>query len=249
MEELERLTLPQAINDTSLNSDSSQWSVSAIVTLGDVGRHDTQPIATRRQLASPRVERLLEANANGDRIYLRNGTLIAARPSATIDLGPLVTANEFVRHVQMQGARRVVVLLTRPGDQSRFNVHLGAQPVERGRLYRVQQYILSNPAADLSVNALAKIAAMSVRNFTRVFKQEVGVSPSGYVDLTRVDVARFLLESSQQPIDLIAAKSGFGSPRTMRRAFLALIGATPSEYRESLGASGDGSMFDLADIG
>ena len=128
-------------------------------------------------------------------------------------------------------------------------MHLAAQAVDRSRLYNVQQYILNHPAADLSVNAMAKIAAMSPRNFTRVFTREVGISPSDYVDLTRIDVARFLLEGSRLSIDAIAAKSGFGSPRAMRRAFLAHLGATPSEYRERFRTSGDGARPHPSDFG
>ncbi|WP_163363553.1 helix-turn-helix domain-containing protein, partial [Enterobacter cloacae] len=85
------------------------------------------------------------------------------------------------------------------------------------------------PAADLSVTALAKIAAMSERNFTRVLAHEVGVLPSDYVDLTRIDVARSLLEGNRSSIESIAAKSGFSSARAMRRAFLAHMGTTPSD--------------------
>src|SRR5690606_32044667 len=100
-----------------------------------------------------------------------------------------------------------------------------------------------------SVDTLAKIAAMSPRNFTRVFAQEVGVPPSEYVDLTRIDVARYLIEGSRLTMDAIAAKTGFGSARAMRRAFFAHVGATPSEYRERFRTSGDGARSHLADAG
>ena len=79
---------------------------------------------------------------------------------------------------------------------------------------------------------------MSARNFTRVFTREVGISPSIYIDLTRIDIARYLLEGSRLTIDQIARRSGFGSARAMRRAFLDHMGATPSEYRERLRTSG-----------
>jgi len=82
---------------------------------------------------------------------------------------------------------------------------------------------------------------MSARNFTRVFTQEVGMTPSDYVNLTRVDVARLLLEGSRLSIDAVAAKCGFGSARAMRRIFLAVLGVSPSEYRERFRTAGDGS--------
>ncbi|UYQ72544.1 helix-turn-helix domain-containing protein [Pelagibacterium flavum] len=90
---------------------------------------------------------------------------------------------------------------------------------------------------------------MSPRNFTRVFSQEVGISPSDYVGLTRIDVARFLLEGSRLSIASIAARSGFRSGRAMRRAFLSHVGVAPSDYRQRFRTSCDGAKHSLSDSG
>jgi transcriptional regulator GlxA family with amidase domain len=66
---------------------------------------------------------------------------------------------------------------------------------------------------------------------------------------TRVDVARFLLEASRLPIARIAERSGSGSARAMRRAFLAHVGVTPSDYRDRFRTSGDGSRPGSSDGG
>lgn len=218
--------------------------------LGDAGLLGGRNVATHWQYAPLLAERFPEAKVDGDRVFVRDGALVtSAGSSAAIDLGLSLVEEDLGREVALYVARRLVVFLKRPGDQSQYSVHLAAQAIDRSRLYNVQQYILNHPAADLSVDALAKIAAMSKRNFTRVFTKEVGVSPAVYVDLTRIDVARFLLEGSRLSIDTIAARSGFGSPRAMRRAFLAHIGATPSDYRGRFRTSGDGSRPVLSDIG
>jgi transcriptional regulator GlxA family with amidase domain len=57
-----------------------------------------------------------------------------------------------------------------------------------------------------------------------------------------------LLEGSRLSIDSIAKKCGFGSASAMRRAFLSHMGATPSDYRERFGTSGDGSRPTMAEI-
>jgi len=218
--------------------------------LGSAGLLDGRRVATHWQYAPLLAERFPEAKVDGDRVFIRDGGLItSAGSSAAIDLGLSLVEEDLGRDAALFVARRLVVFLKRPGDQSQFSVHLAAQAVDRSRLYNVQQYILNHPSADLSVAALAKIAAMSARNFTRVFTQEVGITPSAYVDLTRIDVARFLLEGSRLSINAIAARSGFGSARAMRRAFLAHIGATPSDYRERFRSSGDGSRRKLSDTG
>lgn len=216
--------------------------------LGDAGLLGGRHVATHWQFAPLLAERFPEANVDGDRVFVRDGALVtSAGSSAAIDLGLSLVEEDLGRDVALYVARRLVVFLKRPGDQSQYSVHLAAQAVDRSRLYNIQQHILNHPAADLSVKALAKIAAMSVRNFTRVFTREVGVSPSDYVHLTRIDVARYLLEGSRLSIDSIASKSGFRSARAMRRAFLAHLGSTPSDYRERFRTSGDGSRPNLSD--
>lgn len=218
--------------------------------LGAAGLLVDRRVTTHWQFASLLAERFPQARVEGDRVFVRDGALVtSAGSSAAIDLALSLVEEDLGREVALYVARRLVVFLKRPGDQSQFSVHLAAQTLDRSRLNQVQQYILNHPAADLSVDALAKIAAMSARNFARVFSQEVGIPPSEYVDLTRIDVARHLIEGSRLMIDAIAAKAGFGSARAMRRAFLAHIGLTPSEYRERFATSGNGARSALSDPG
>lgn len=218
--------------------------------LGEAGLLKGRRVTTHWQFASLLAARFPAARVEGDRMFVRDGSMItSAGSSAAIDLGLSLVEEDLGREVALYVARRLVVFLKRPGDQSQFSVHLAAQAIDRSRLYNVQQYVLNHPAADLSVTALAKIAAMSPRNFTRVFSHEVGISPSTYVDLTRVDVARFLLEGSRLSIASVAERSGFGSARAMRRAFLAHVGVMPSDYRDRFRTSGDGARPSLSDNG
>jgi len=73
---------------------------------------------------------------------------------------------------------------------------------------------------------------MSVRNFTRVFQRESGMTPADFVETARVDSARRLLEDTETPLQRVASACGFANPDTMRRAFLRRIGTGPKEYRE-----------------
>jgi transcriptional regulator GlxA family with amidase domain len=63
-----------------------------------------------------------------------------------------------------------------------------------GRIEGVQQWILDHLPLELRVKTLASRAATSVRNFTRVFQQEAGMTPADFVEIARVDAARRLLE-------------------------------------------------------
>ena len=82
------------------------------------------------------------------------------------------------------------------------------------------------------MSALAAGAAMSPRHFTRVFTDEVGVSPGRYVERVRIEAARRLLETSNDTLDVVAHTCGFGTAETLRRSFHRGIGVAPDHYRQ-----------------
>src|SRR4029077_3397913 len=84
---------------------------------------------------------------------------------------------------------------------------------------------------DLSVGVLAARVGMSVRNFARAFKRELGVPPAGYVERVRVQAARRKLQLGAASIAHIAEQVGFGCVDSLRRAFVRQTGASPSASR------------------
>jgi transcriptional regulator GlxA family with amidase domain len=129
-------------------------------------------------------------------------------------------------------ARWLVLFLKRPGGQSQFSAQLSAQLAEREPLRELQAWIADNLHADLSVPALAERACMSPRNFARAFRKEVGMTPAVYVEAARIEAARIALDGSQEPVEAVARRCGFGTVETMRRAFHRRLGVGPSSYRE-----------------
>ena len=90
-------------------------------------------------------------------------------------------------------------------------------------------------SSDLSIDALAKRAAMSPRNFARVFRREVGSTPAKHIEDLRLETARRQLESTARSVAQIASSSGFRSAEVLRRAFIRRLGLTPGQYRASVG--------------
>jgi transcriptional regulator GlxA family with amidase domain len=123
------------------------------------------------------------------------------------------------------------MFLRRPGNQAQFSAQLRMQQADREPLREVQRFIAEYPSEDLGTDALARRAAMSVRNFTRCFRQEIGVSPARYVETARVEAARRRLVESQDGLEQVASHCGFGSAEVLRRTFLRRLNVTPSEYR------------------
>ena len=110
-------------------------------------------------------------------------------------------------------------------------MQLSAQSADREPLRDLQTWIVDHLSADLSVRALARKAAMSPRNFARVFLREIGTTPATFVEMARVEAARRRLEESGEGIDSIAAECGFGTRESMRRAFIRALHVPPSAYR------------------
>jgi transcriptional regulator GlxA family with amidase domain len=72
---------------------------------------------------------------------------------------------------------------------------------------------------------------MSVRHFARVFGAEVGETPGKFVERVRVEAARRELESTDDTLDVVAARCGFGTAETLRRVFQRRLSVAPDFYR------------------
>lgn len=167
-----------------------------------------------------------------DRIFVRDGPVFSsAGVTAAIDLAFSLIEEDHGRALALWVARRLVVFLKRPGGQSQFSAALTAQAAVTSPIDRIRLHILESPRAKLGLAALAEVAGMSPRHLSRLFRAELGINPLAYVELTRIDIARRLLEDSAAPIKAIAHAAGFGSTTTLRRAFLRKLGVTPLQYR------------------
>src|SRR5580658_2407588 len=167
-----------------------------------------------------------------DPIFVRAGKIFtSAGVTAGIDLALALVEEDHGREVALAVARELVMFLRRPGGQSQFSVQLSAQQADREPIRDLQRWIADHLGTDLSVEALARRAAMSPRNFARVFNREVGMTPGEFVENLRVEAARRRLEESAEGVDSIASACGFGTRESMRRAFIRTLHVPPSAYR------------------
>lgn len=193
--------------------------------------------ATTHWSADQALQRRFPAvKVQSDAIYLREGHIwTSAGVTAAIDLALALIEEDHGQALALSVARELVVYLKRPGGQSQFSVHLHSQSTSHAGIRGVQEWIVGHLDQALSMPDLAARAAMSERNFRRVFTRETGRSPMRFLEEARLEAARRLLEEGKLPIKAIAARLGMASEQPLRGIFLKHLGISPQAYRERFG--------------
>ena len=110
------------------------------------------------------------------------------------------------------------------------------------RLRRVVHYIHDNPAGDLSLDALAEVAAMSRFHWHRIFVAMTGETCAQAVRRIRAHKAAHWLIQTDWPVSVIALRSGHRNVQSFARSFRAHFGVTPAAFRTA-GVPGDFQLF------
>jgi transcriptional regulator GlxA family with amidase domain len=162
-------------------------------------------------------------------VFVRDGQLYtSAGVSVSMDLSVAMVEEDYGHDVAIEVAKRLVLFVHRPGEQPQVSQALGLQSSGSDRLRDLRSWILNHLEKDLSVEALAKRAAMSVRNFSRRFRKSFGVTPADFVTRVRVETACRRLEESRSTVEQIATECGFSSAEVLRRAFHRTLERAPS---------------------
>jgi transcriptional regulator GlxA family with amidase domain len=75
-------------------------------------------------------------------------------------------------------------------------------------------------------------SGLAPRTFKRRFRAATGYAPVEYVQALRLEEAKQVLETTDEPVDAIAATVGYDDPTFFRRLFKRRTGVTPSRYRQ-----------------
>ena len=92
--------------------------------------------------------------------------------------------------------------------------------------------MLDDAKQDLPLREIAKEVSMSYYHFLDTFKKQVGVAPGHYLMTHRMNYGQFLLLHTDQSIEEIAQKTGFGNRFHFSKAFKKFFKQPPGEYRK-----------------
>ncbi|MGW6454962.1 GlxA family transcriptional regulator [Streptomyces sp. NPDC055078] len=160
------------------------------------------------------------------------GVFTSAGVAAGIDLCLHLIRSDHGAEVANTVARRAVVPPHREGGQAQYIDRPVPEPGASSTA-AARAYALAHLGEPLTLEDLARAASMSVRTLSRRFLQETGATPMRWLADQRLQHARRLLERSDDPVDRIAARAGFGTGTAMRQQFREALGVSPRAYRHT----------------
>lgn len=168
-----------------------------------------------------------------NRLYVEDGErFTSAGVTAGIDLMLHIVAQTAGPATAVAVARHLVVYLRRGGGDPQLSPWLEGRNHLHPAVHRAQDAVAANPSRSWSVAALARAAATSPRHLSRLFNEHAGMSVTEYVNRLRVALAGQLLTNSHLDMTAVAERSGFASPRQMRRAWRRLHALPPGLMRD-----------------
>jgi transcriptional regulator GlxA family with amidase domain len=200
--------------------------------LAAAGLLDGRRATTHWRWARHFAARHPEIAVDPDPIFVRDGIIAtAAGVTSALDLTLAFVEEDNGAGLARKVARHLVTYLQRPGNQAQMSMFTAAPPPSDGLVRRITEHIAGHLAADLGTAALAAAAGVSERHLTRLFVRHLGRSPGRFVRQARTEAAAHLLASTSLPVAAVAARCGFGTAETLRQAFVARYGISPSRYR------------------
>lgn len=94
-----------------------------------------------------------------------------------------------------------------------------------------QRWVDKHFAEPHCVGPMVDVSGLAERTFKRRFRKATGMTPVEYVQGLRIDEAKRLLETGDDPIDSISQRVGYEDPTSFRRLFKRATGLTPGRYR------------------
>src|SRR4051794_39090546 len=164
---------------------------------------------------------------NEDVLYIDNGDILtSAGNAAGIDLLLHILRRDLGSDTANRVARGAVVAPWRAGGQAQF-IERPVPETEDDGTGPARAWVLDHLDEPVTLASLAARAGMSVRSFTRRFRDETGETAGTWLLRVRVDHARHLLETTDLPVDRVAERSGFGTAASLRQHLTAAVGMPP----------------------
>ncbi|MEU3344028.1 helix-turn-helix domain-containing protein [Streptomyces sp. NPDC006700] len=206
---------------------------SGVFVLGAAGLLDGRRCAAHWRHADALARRFPRALVEPDVLYVDADPVITSAGTASgIDACLHIVRKEQGPEVANRIARRMVVPPHRDGGQAQYV----ERPLPKSSCDTVGEVLVwmeEHLDQEVTVEQLAARAHMSPRTFARRFQQETGTTPYRWLLRQRVLLAQRLLEATDETMDTIADRTGFGTAAALRHQFVRALDTTPNAYRRA----------------
>jgi AraC family transcriptional activator FtrA len=166
-------------------------------------------------------------------LYVVDGRVMtSAGTAAGIDLCLHIVTSDYGADVAAAVSRRMLMPLHRSGGQAQY-VDTPVPAARGDEMNELLAWAIERLSAGLTVDDLARHAAVSPRTLTRRFRQATGLAPGEWLQAERLRLARRLLETSDDPIERVARNAGYDTPVAMRAQFARRLRTSPRAYRRT----------------
>ncbi|MEU0673379.1 helix-turn-helix domain-containing protein [Streptomyces sp. NPDC006172] len=201
--------------------------------LAAAGLLDGRPCAVHWRHAEQLARQYPGTTVEPDVLYVDDDPVItSAGTAAGIDACLHLVRKEQGPEVANKIARRMVVPPHRDGGQAQY-IERPLPSSSCDTVGEVLVWMERHLDEDVTVEQLAARAHMSPRTFARRFQQETGTTPYRWILRQRVLLAQRLLEATDDTVDAIAWRTGFGTAAALRHQFVRALGTTPNAYRRT----------------
>jgi len=201
--------------------------------LAHIGKLDGRPATTHWAYVDRFQARFPDVKLNPDVLFVDDGdVLTSAGVGAGIDLCLHIVRGDHGAEVANRAARRCVVPPWRDGGQAQY-IERPIPSATGSGTAPTRAWALDRLADPVTLEELAEHARMSVRTFTRRFREETGMSPRQWLLRQRIAHAQLLLESTDLGVETVARRSGLGSATALRQHLQSAIGVAPTTYRRT----------------
>ncbi|MGQ5635169.1 MULTISPECIES: GlxA family transcriptional regulator [unclassified Streptomyces] len=206
---------------------------SGVFVLAAAGLLDGRRCAVHWHHAEELARQYPRLTVEPDVLYVDEDPVItSAGTAAGIDACLHLVRKEQGPEVANKIARRMVVPPHRDGGQAQYI----ERPLPKGPCDTVGEVLVwmeEHLDQEVTVEQLAARAHMAPRTFARRFQQETGTTPYRWILRQRVLRAQELLEATDETVDSIAWRTGFGTAAALRHQFVRALGTTPNAYRRA----------------
>lgn len=210
---------------------------SAAFVLGKAGLLEGRSCTTHWKMAARLRQAFPGTEVLENRLYVEDGRIVTSAGVASgIDMALALIERDHGPVVVSKVAREMVVWIRRSGDRDQASIYLDHRTHLHPGVHRVQDFVIAHPERNPSLEELGRLAGMSPRNLTRVFRTATGVTLKGFAHKVKLQIASELMDNPDMTVEAVASSCGFKDARHLRRIFKEGYGVAPAAWRARRGA-------------